>query len=92
MTPEAAQRETTPGADQEAGRAFAHDAELLDYQVLGARRDDLVEEAFQRGGDELGAGLDQDGGGAGQHGKKAEQGRVGGGLGIAESSRHRGWK
>ena len=74
------------GADQEAGRALAHDAELLHHQVFRARRNDLVEEAFQGGGDELRAGLHQDGGGAGEHGEETEQRGVGGGLGVAEAA------
>src|ERR1035437_10100128 len=74
------------GGNQEAGRALAHDAELLDDHVFGAWGDDLAEEVFEGGGDEPGAGLHQDRGGAGEHGEKAEQGGVGGGLGVAEAT------
>ena len=58
----------------------------MDHQVLGARGNDLGEEVFQRGGDEIGAGLQQDGGGAGEQREEAEQGGVGGSLGEAEAA------
>ena len=47
ITPEAAHREMMPAAIRKPVGPLAHDAELLDDQVFGARGDDLGEEVFE---------------------------------------------
>ena len=77
------------GDDQERDGAGAGDAELLDHQIFRAGRDDFRKPVLEGGGNEVGMGLHQDGGGRGEHRKEREQGRIGGAFRHARGSRHR---
>ncbi len=73
------------GEDEQVERPRAGDAELVHDEIFGAGGNNLREGIFQGVGDELGAGLHQNGGGGGEHGKEREQRGVGGALGDGEA-------